>query len=247
MKNIHVLPTDKFQNIKLSLFENKLYLGDIASTALPQHIYITSDEEIKEGDWYFTILDNEIFKAGISTIRIMNDANKYSNTTYKNTHFKIILTTDQDLIKEGVQAIPDNFLEFFVKNPSCEYIEIENVYDKFLNSDKRSVSDFSKKYEIIIPTEEPKQELERGINIIHVGKPKQETLEEVAEKIADNFEEPNFKAGVIYGVIEGAKYQQGKMYSEEEVITFLQKINNSPTTFEGEIDIREWFKQFKKK
>ena len=109
-KNIYILPTDKFQNIKLSLFENKLYLGDIASTALPQHIYITSDEEIKEGDWYFTILDNEIFKADISTIRIMNDANKYSNTTYKNTHFKIILTTDQDLINDGIEQISEDTL-----------------------------------------------------------------------------------------------------------------------------------------
>ena len=70
---------------------------------------------------------------------------------------KIILTTDQDLIKDGVQAIDDEFLEWFVKNPSCEEVEIENVYDKFLNGDKRSVSDFRKKYKINIPKEEPKQ------------------------------------------------------------------------------------------
>ena len=49
-----------------------------------------------------------------------------------------------------------------------------------------------------------------------------ETLEEAAEKTADNFEEPNFKAGVIYGVIEGAKWQAERMYSEEEL---QQKIN----------------------
>jgi hypothetical protein len=36
---------------------------------------------------------------------------------------KIILTTDQDLIKDGVQAIDDEFLEWFVKNPSCEEVE----------------------------------------------------------------------------------------------------------------------------
>ena len=51
MKNIHVLPTNNSHNVKLSLFENKLYLGDIASTALPQHIYITSDEDIKISDY----------------------------------------------------------------------------------------------------------------------------------------------------------------------------------------------------
>ena len=50
-----------------------------------------------------------------------------------------------------------------------------------------------------------------------------ETLEEVAEKIADNFEEPNFKAGVIYGFIEGAKWQQKQnknLYSEEDLLNF---------------------------
>jgi hypothetical protein len=44
---------------------------------------------------------------------------------------------------------------------------------------------------------------------------------------------------------EMEKEQQG--YSEEEVINFLQEMNDWPTTFEGRIDIREWFEQFKKK
>ena len=38
---------------------------------------------------------------------------------------KIILTTNKLLIKDGVQAIDDDFLEWFVKNPSCEFINIE--------------------------------------------------------------------------------------------------------------------------
>ena len=37
---------------------------------------------------------------------------------------KIILTDNQDLINDGVQPIPDEFLEWFVKNPSCESVEI---------------------------------------------------------------------------------------------------------------------------
>jgi hypothetical protein len=43
----------------------------------------------------------------------------------KSNYKKIILTTDQDLIKDGVQAIDDEFLEWFVKNPSCEEVEIK--------------------------------------------------------------------------------------------------------------------------
>ena len=159
-KNIYILPTDKFQNIKLSLFENKLYLGDIASTALPQHIYITSDEEIKEGDWVIcleNIFKNEIFKVDSDV------PNKSCNVTLefsKKYLTKIILTTDTDLIKDGVQEIPDEFLEWFIKNPSCEEVEVKKeccgqcderlceVYDRGIGWNKNNTF-----YEIIIPKE----------------------------------------------------------------------------------------------
>jgi len=153
MKNIHLIPTDKPSRLWLSTRREKYLIFDkFPRTSVeyvePQNIHITSEEEIKEGDYYITILDNEIFKADSSTIRIMNDANKSSDTTYKNTHFKIILTDNQDLIKDGVQAIDDDFLEWFVKNPSCEEIEIKPklsyVDGKYINSLK-----------IIIPKEEP--------------------------------------------------------------------------------------------
>ncbi len=71
------------------------------------HIYITSDEEIKEGDWFYNPKFNEI---GIN----------YNPDSCK----KIILTTDQDLINDGVQSIDDEFLKWFIKNPSCEFVEI---------------------------------------------------------------------------------------------------------------------------
>ena len=38
---------------------------------------------------------------------------------------KIILTTDGDLIKDGVQAPDDEFLQWFVENPSCEEAKVE--------------------------------------------------------------------------------------------------------------------------
>jgi len=81
MKNIYLLPTEKEQhsiiqkNDGLFLVQTprKEYSGKKIN------LYITSDEEIKKGNWYITILDNEVFKADNSTVRIMNDANKYSN------------------------------------------------------------------------------------------------------------------------------------------------------------------------
>jgi hypothetical protein len=41
---------------------------------------------------------------------------------------KIILTTDKDLTKDGVQSIDDEFLEWFVKNPSWEEVEVEKTF-----------------------------------------------------------------------------------------------------------------------
>jgi hypothetical protein len=120
MKNIHLLPTEKEQhsivqkNTGLLLVQttDKVYSG----TKL--NLYITSDEEIKEGDkWLYNIHWNKPKKIEVDwVLKILNES---SNT------FKIILTTDQDLIADGVQAIDDEFLEWFVKNPSCEYVEFE--------------------------------------------------------------------------------------------------------------------------
>ena len=162
MKNIHVLPTDKLSKKGDLVVWNGYKIWDGVGN-IPHHnrnLYITSEEEIKEGDYYITILDNEIFKADSFCIRIMNDANKYSDTTYKNTHFKIILTTDQDLIKDGIQSIPDEFLEWFVKNPSCEFIEIKHFGKCCCNpfiSQCVDCKKYNPQYKIIIPKEESKQ------------------------------------------------------------------------------------------
>ena len=66
---------------------------------------------------------------------------------------KIILTTDQELIKNGIQPIPDEFLEWFVKNPSCEEVKVELHVGSLRWSDSKNT------YKIIIPKEEPKQTL----------------------------------------------------------------------------------------
>jgi len=98
------------------------------------NIYITSDEEIKEGDYAY----HKVF--GIGKIVNINGEDCFVTLKTKPTDGsvttpwkrnipdikKIILTTDQDLIKDGVQAIDDEFLEWFVKNPSCEEVEVES-------------------------------------------------------------------------------------------------------------------------
>jgi hypothetical protein len=60
---------------------------------------------------------------------------------------KITLATDLDLIADGVQAIDDEFLEWFVKNPSCENVKVESL----------NIGDGKLGYVICKPKEEPKQ------------------------------------------------------------------------------------------
>jgi hypothetical protein len=120
MKNLHLIETEKPSRLYLHS-ENKLQLRtNIIRTSEDylgsnQHIYITSDEEIKVGDWFIALdSSNDIYKANKVWLDIIKE-----NT---NPSRKILLTTDQDLINDGVQAIDDIFLEWFVENPSCEWV-----------------------------------------------------------------------------------------------------------------------------
>jgi hypothetical protein len=71
-----------------------------------------------------------------------------------------------------------------------------------------------------------------------------ETLEEAANKQWGNVH----RTGVL-GFIEGAKWQQERMYSEEEVFKIIASLLHTPKLVEESSweDIAKWFEQFKKK
>ena len=154
MKNIYLLPTDKPSRLNYSKvktnreIEYKLELKQEYSKCNngllsgPRNIYITSDEEIKSNCWSLNIVNNSIYK----TYKGVN----FQEDTEKEKWRKIILTTDQDLIKDGVQEISDDFLEWFVKNPSCEFVYLG--YTSIIRDSERK-----RTYKIIIPKEESKQ------------------------------------------------------------------------------------------
>ena len=135
MKNLYLLKTDKISKLvhdtkdNLALTSIKI-VQEFSNKKV--HIYITSDEEIKEGDWLI-VNDEDVMQMKSSydndmsgeDIWVGDSLNGY--TTYKDNCKKIILTTDQDLIKDGVQAIDDEFLEWFIKNPNCEDVEVEII------------------------------------------------------------------------------------------------------------------------
>ena len=231
MKNIHILPTDKPSRLLINKENSLVLTSNYYSSSKPQNIYITSDEEIKSNCWVLNIVNGSIYK----TYNGRNFQEDKENEKWR----KIILTTDQDLIKDGVQVIDDEFLEWFVKNPSCEEVEVKDVYKTFLEGDKRSVSNFRNRYKIIIPKEEPKQE----------------TLEEVAERLTKDFphysvmgnmDDSDIKGWFLEALQKGAKWQQERSYSEEEVFKLLSESRMYGQLINA-IGITKWFKQFKKK
>ena len=239
---------------------------------LNRNIYITSDEGIKEGDCKICLND-------ISITKYLSKKSIESDTTCKDCK-KIILTDNEDLIKDGVQAIDDEFLEFIVKNPSCESIEVESGLFFYAEGEDR-------RYKITIPKEEPKQEILEEVECNNCGylmsltedesvyacynsectscyeeyeeEPKQETLEKAAHRILTQYGIKSIgqSIGVIKVqelMVEMAKWQQERMYSEEEVLEILEHHTKYLETFIYQYidknDMEEnkiWFEQFKKK
>ena len=280
MKNIHVLPTDKPS--RLYSYKNKLFLtteSHLHSTSMKyQNIYITSDEEIKEGDWF--IRDGSIhkcFRVHKTDIEFLTsiDSVYCGSNTFWSKEFckKIILTDNKDLIKDGIQPIDDEFLEWFVAHPSCEEVEIEKIINPSI-----SVKESYYSYKIIIPKEEPCEHFTPTIGCIKdvcscnkepkkaPFKHKVESLstEEVLANRSDAYEfidfdkqetveeaaekwydstEENKGFPKIKAFKEGAKWQMERSYNEEEVLELLQNFANDLS--DNVINIKFWFEQFK--
>jgi|LakMenEpi03Aug12_release.lakeMendotaPanAssembly.Ray.scaffolds.fasta_scaffold06850_39 hypothetical protein len=220
MKNIHLLPTDKSRLYihQGKLYDNKKTMHIPDGVQIPHHIYITEDSEIKEGDWI--IWNKKIVKA--------------IDTAYYSAK-KIILTTDRDLIADGVQSIDDTFLEWFVKNPSCEKVETERLENgKYVDwlADGSVIEGIYENYKIIIP---------------------QETIEEAADLWATDTKNVHPADSYIakQSFIQGAKSQQEQdknKYSEEEVIELLHsRMRYTLGEDYKEMTTIDWFEQYKKK
>jgi hypothetical protein len=68
---------------------------------------------------------------------------------------KILMTTDPELIKDGVHPIGEDFLRWFVLNPSCKNVEV--VTEQYTQNYHKDI--WYDRYKIIIPKEEQKQHL----------------------------------------------------------------------------------------
>ena len=239
-KNLWVLPTDKPSRLYLTTHEYIFEEGYSLSTdeCENKHIYITSDKEIKPNIYCFingVLCKTELLEDKIVSRQLPGGA---TMDVCKSEYSEIILTTDQELIKDGVQAIPDEFLEWFVKNPSCERVEVQKWFDGV---------DFLE-YKIIIPKEEPKtvfDQLEVGKDykqeVFELGEePKQETLEEAKERYLDSPTPHSYRLAVEFG----AKWQQ------EQILDFLYSEITERRDYSASKmceKVIEFIEQFKKK
>ncbi len=174
MKNIHVIPTDKPSRLGYLTKKGKEVYKDLRLFDIPistildgenQNIYITSDEKIKDG-YAFYLKTQEVLKVkgvGEKTKEIFHS----KGFSYPNDCKKIILTTDKDLIEDGIQSIDNEFLEWFIENSNCEHVQVQKILGCI---DLDAVCDFGDKpcpnspncyknsYKTIIPKEKPKQD-----------------------------------------------------------------------------------------
>ena len=121
MKNIHIIPTNKPSRFWVTNLGNLARCQDVEpiKKALGNNINIniTSNEEIKEGvdQWYIDKVLNKPYNSG--------------GAQYSSKQDVIVLTTDQDLIKNGVEAIDDEFLEWYTNGLCTDVFQDEDGVD----------------------------------------------------------------------------------------------------------------------
>jgi len=149
MKNIHLIPTSKpsrlYRSILGVLYLHKEPVIDINIIGKNQNIYITNSEQIRLNDY---ITD------GYSVWKWKDDSSLLGRK-------KVILTTDSTLIADNVQAIDNDFLEWFVKNPTCEEVFITDDYEQVDQDNPvlRGSTNLVHKYKIILKPKYTNQKL----------------------------------------------------------------------------------------
>ena len=224
MKNIHIITSDKPGNKRFFHVTN-----DLEKTMQWQHIYITNDEEIKEGEYQLYNPLGNFNNAKVSKAERLLESDGRRK--------KIILTTDGDLINDGVQAIDNEFLEWAFKNPKCDFVEVKPL----LSNNGRAFYG----YKIIIP-EEP-------ISFESFDKEKSEAITKEGQKIVrelqSTIQEETLKE------VTKAEPQQERRYSEEDVkkiaFDFYYDMSHKlgvPEYLitENATNVDVWFRKFKK-
>ena len=93
----------------------------------PQHLYITTDEEIKKGDWFINLGSGghpgvAIYQANSENSKVINEfkfpeIKKIIATTDTELHYNKVVEEDMHMYKESLPHIPQHIIEAYVKKP----------------------------------------------------------------------------------------------------------------------------------
>jgi hypothetical protein len=211
----------------------KHHMSVTDASVRPHNMYITNEEKFVRDEY---ITDGiEVIKA---TPKLVNAQGLVDRRDWK----KIILTTDQELTKDGVWGIEDGFLEWFVKNPTCEYVELKG-------------------YAIVLPGESCdcdnmcdacKEEVVDGLTMGQIPANEETREYDLLQHIKFCLECKNESQAIRliekYGFVK--QEQDKNKYSEEEVLNIILKYElakRNKGIYWSDREVKEWFEQFKKK
>lgn len=197
-KNIHLIPTKGTGSVYIStdvtpnLYSNWRGEG--------YHMYITSpNEDINENDYIIT-KDGRLVEVSYIMSKDIEGASKVVLTTDELYIHNAVVPKEYNPSPQYVQKIDNDFVMWFINNPSCEEVRVDKsiLYKPY--NDERDIPEFSHyEYKIVTPEEptscacganisckcEPEQSVEeyeqQGLEK-HSYEFKQETLEEAAKK-----------------------------------------------------------------
>lgn len=209
----------------------------------PQHLYIISDDEIKEGDWYLNSLNSY-------TIHCYFKGEKLPNYGIR----KIIATTESTMINYSIKSNPNSGISTYIKElpqPSQQFIE------KYIESYNKGeiITDVLVEYEI-------KSNAGLGYNeyvyLQHIDEKRyipikievnihQDIYQLGKEDVFEDFEiDYNLKTNSKDNTITIKKVKDN--WNREEIINFLNEYNNQIKRFgllnENNYDyLNQWIKE----
>jgi hypothetical protein len=182
---VHLVPTDKPSILRLDGPDKVLQLLahpiGVEEFGKPQHLYITSDEEIKEGDWFYDFL-----------YKVRQHTKEFKPASYSR---KIVATTNKDLWKWGLNMmvekepypIPEPFIKLYVErynagNPITEVeLETEDIKasDVYTHSPEQSWLEITPDKDSVLSSQLKLDS--QGAVIVHEVKPVTYTREQMDE------------------------------------------------------------------
>ena len=217
MKNIHILPTDKPSRLVLSnnsiltiIKESNYNFSHIKSV----HIYITSDEEIKDGEYGICLnLVREGFKSHQAVFKMDVDQRhsmEMLGGQKKAEVLKVILTDDLDLIEDDIQEIPEEFIKWLILNPTCEFVEIK-VEDMFDETYGEMSGEW---YKIEIPDNDTD-----FLGRTYFDQLKQDAIEEEMEEYFNEVEEITYTEAEVKDLI----WESRKLFTSNKYLKIVNK------------------------